>query len=201
MDKKSDEDKHYNWMMGADMYLATAVILCDKMLESYISPIEALNSVQQIDKKCGFTSANPDYEMLMPVVFNLKHGAELYIKALIMQTHPKLEYPTSHDLLALLDVLIKNLRTNGLEDNIVNALDQDARAIIEKYYYGLYAFSTVKTTPDINNEAERYSEYRNANCYQIKELFNVVNVDLVESIKKDCVILQRIFREEIYRKI
>ena len=74
--KKSDKTKHYNWLMGADMYLATSVILCDEMLKSYVSPkdLECLNDDQKIDKRCGFTSCNPDYEMLMPAIFNLKHG-------------------------------------------------------------------------------------------------------------------------------
>ena len=201
MNKKSNQNKHYNWLMGADMFLATAVILCKEMLKSYVSPIPGLNDDQQIDKECGFTSANPDYEMLMPVIFNLKHGTELYLKALIMQTDPQLEYPASHDLLFLLNTLISNLCSRGVDTAMINALDKDAKAIIEKYYYGLYAFATDKTMPDINNEAERYPEYRNPQCYQIKDLHMVVSVDLLTPIKADGVALQHIFREAIYRRI
>jgi hypothetical protein len=115
--KKSSPSKHYSWLMGADMYLATSVILCEEMLKSYVSPkkLNCLNSDQKIDKKCGFTSVNNDYEMLMPVIFNFKHGMELYLKALIMQVDPNQEYPTTHDLLRLLDNLIVAIKNT---DNI-----------------------------------------------------------------------------------
>ena len=110
--KKSDKTKHYNWLMGADMYLATSVILCDEMLKSYVSPkdLECLNDDQKIDKRCGFTSCNPDYEMLMPAIFNLKHGIELYLKALTMKINPKQEYSQNHDLLILLNSLINEIK-------------------------------------------------------------------------------------------
>ena len=187
--------------MGADMYLAAAVILCDEMLRSYKSPIEALNSDQQIDKRCGFTSANPDYEMLMPVIFNLKHGTELYLKALIMQIHKNLEYPQTHDLYQLLNMLIAETLNNKIQGIDMQILDQKVRTIINKYYYGLYAFAVSNNQPDINNEAERYPEYRNPNCYKIDNLFKIEMNTLLQQVKKDCVTIQKYFREDILKKL
>jgi hypothetical protein len=204
--KKSDPNKQYNWLMGADMYLAASVILCEKMLESYVSPKElnCLNMDQQIDKKCGFTSANPDYEMLMPVIFNFKHGIELYLKALIMQVDPKQEYPaTHHDLRKLLDNLIVTIKNtnNTQKKNILEILDKELRNLIEKYYYGLYAFSYYKVEADINNEAERYPEYKNNNCYEIDDLCDVVCNELLKEIRVDVVNLQKYLREKVLKKI
>lgn len=190
--------------MGADMYLATSVILCNEMLKSYVSPknLNCLNNDQQIDKKCGFTSANSDYEMLMPVIFNLKHGVELYLKALIMQVNLKQEYLLSHDLLFLLNNLIIEIKkVKPKEKNVLDILDKRIRIKIEKYYFGLYAFSQYKVNPDINNEAERYPEYQNYNCYKIEKLYKIVGNELLNEIKEDIVTIQKDFRENIYKKI
>src|SRR5680860_220525 len=190
--KKSDKTKHYHWLMGADMFLASSVILCDQMLMSYVSPkkMNCLNNIQQIDKRCGFTSANPDYEMLMPVIFNLKHGIELYLKALIMQIGLEQEYPQSHDLLSLLNSLIEKIgKKQFVESDCKTILDEKLRNIIEKYYFGTYAFSVDQSHPDTNNEAERYPEYRNNVCYKIDELHKKVHNELLNEIKGDIVCL------------
>jgi hypothetical protein len=205
--KKSNPDKHYNWLMSSDMYMAASVILCDEMLKSYTSPITSLNSDQQIDKRCGFTSSNSDYEMLMPVVFNLKHGIELFLKSLALTANPN-EIIITHDLLLLLGSAIGELEKKKNKYNVdmgamQSLLDNNVRLIVEKYYYGLYAFSTYKSNPDINNEAERYPERQNENCYKIE----LVNVDtgklnnLIKEIRADCMELQKIFRNEIWAKL
>ncbi len=202
--KKSDKEKHYNWLMGADMYLATSVILCDEILKSYRFPkkLNCLNNIQKIDKKCGFTSANPDYEILMPIIFNLKHGIELYLKALIMQINLKQEYPQSHDLLFLLNNLIIEIKKiKPKAEDVLNTLDKKMRPKIEKYYFGLYAFSQYKINPDSNNEAERYPEYRNYNCYKVEKLYEIVSIELLNEIRKDIVAIQEDFRENIFLKI
>jgi len=192
---KSNVKKHYNWLMGADMYLATSCILCNEMLKSFTSPIACLNNDQQIDKKCEFTSVNPDYEMLLPAVFNLKHGIELYLKALTMTINENVEYPEGHDILKIAKNLKKELKAESCKK-----LLNETIPVVEKYYYGTYAFTKNKNCPDKKNEAERYPEYKNKSCYEICNLFIIVNCDLVKSIKKDCQKVQKNFRE-IYKKI
>jgi len=199
--RKSDKNKHYAWVVGADMYLATAVILSKVMQETYRLQTPFFNNIQQIDKKCGFTSANPDYEMLLPLIFNLKHGIELYLKALIMQINPRLEYPEGHDLIDLLNCLISGVEEKKQDSPKLELLDTNLRKIIEKYYFGLYAFSKVKVKPDKNNEAERYPEHRNGSCYKIDKLDSVNMSDLLLEVEKDCVELQKQFRENILKKI
>ncbi|OIO29018.1 hypothetical protein COX93_00255 [Candidatus Nomurabacteria bacterium CG_4_10_14_0_2_um_filter_30_12] len=199
--KKSNKDKHYNWLMGADMYLAASIILCKEMLIFYKSPNSIFNSDQRIDKKCGFTSNNPDYEMLLPVIFNLKHGIELYLKALTMQTDINLVYSQSHDLIALLNILILKIKDNHISNSMLKILDYDIRKIVEKYYFGLYAFAQERVYPDINNEAERYPEYKNPNCYKIENLCNINMNVLLNEIINDCVFVQKLLREDILKKL
>lgn len=196
----SSVGKNYNWLMGADMYLATSIILCDEMLKSYISPIPSFNNIHQIDKRCGFTSLNPDYEMIIPIIFNLKHGIELYLKALTMKIRPDSKYSYSHDLIFLLNNLIKEIKIKD-DDILSQTLDKKLRNIIKKYYFGMYIPPNKSTQPDVLNEAERYPSHRNINCYKIEKLHDINMFNLLNKTKKDCVDLQKLFREEIWKKI
>lgn len=199
--KKSTKEKYGAWIMSADMYLASSFILLDELKKSYRSPILRMNSIQRIGKKCGFTSTNHDCEIFLPAIFNLKHGVELYLKALIMQLNSKIEYPITHDIVELLNKLIVEVRNKDKKDDKINLLDKDVRKIIEKYYFGNYAFSDTKSQNDKNNEAERFPEYQYDNCYEVKDLYNLDFFNLIPIIKKDCVDLQKYFREDILKKI
>ena len=183
------------------MYMAACIILCDEMLYSFISPIASLNNTQQIDKKIGFTSRNPDYEMLLPAVFNFKHGIELYLKSLILVAKNSQTYEfenKSHNLKCLVDKLSSLLKDNEL----IKKLGELER-IVDKYYYGTYAFVNEfdRSKPDINNEAERYPEYKNNSCYQIKSLYEKVSQEIIESIIKDCKDSQKILREGLLKPL
>lgn len=206
--QKSDPEKGYSWLMSSDMYLAASVILCDEMLKSYSSSIGTFNSIQQIDKRCGFTSRNLDYEMLMPAVFNLKHSIELFLKNSIITINPNKEYLVSHNLINLIDEFKKELindtkRYKIITTDISDLISGELLPIVEKYYYGLYAFSKDKLHPDVNNEAERYPEQRNGDCYKIEltDLDEEKINGLVNEIKGDCVKLQNIFRDKIWIKL
>ena len=198
--KKSDSNKHYDWLMSADMYLASAIILLNELSISYPSPMKCFGNDQRIGQLCGFTSCNPDYEILMPIIFNLKHGVELFLKALKMVLNIEDDYLPGHDSIDLLNDLIRELEFQKKDKAIIEVLNKDVRKIIEKYYYGIYAFSENKSKSDKNNEAERYPEYKNCNCYEISDK-DLITPDLISSIKKDIVNLQRFFREDVLIKI
>ena len=200
--RKSDNSKHFNWLMGADMYLAASFLLSQELSCSYRCPkdLGSLNDDQRIDKKCGFTSSNVDYEMLMPIIFNLKHGIELYLKALTMKINPQQKYPESHDLLDILNNLILEIKENK-GSSILSTFNKEVRGIIEKYYYGLYAFSKDKNNPDKNNEAERYPEHCNCNCYKANNLYDIDFSILLKGIKKDIQFIQKFLREDVYKKL
>lgn len=134
--------------------------------------------------------------MLLPVIFNFKHGMELYLKALIMYFHINEEYPLTHDLFVLFGELKKNSKVYS------SLLDNKFEQIINKYYFGLYYFADDECCPDINNEAERYPEYQNKNCYKVDDLVGIDDYNkLLIQIKDDIIEAQRIFREEIYKKL
>ncbi len=184
---KSNSSKHYNWIVSADMYLASSVLLAKELIKSFPSYNNIFNPIQQIGKKCGFSSSNPDYEILLPIVFNLKHGVELYLKALIMNIDKDKEYPHEHNLKKIIDSLNNKLKGEiELKNELIKLV-----GIINKYYYGTYAFTKEKNSPDINNEAERYPELRNKDCYEICNLFSNVNRQLIEMIIKDTQDLQK----------
>lgn len=135
--------------------------------------------------------------MLLPVVFNLKHGIELYLKAMIMRMNKNQEYPQSHDLIELLNVLTCLLQDQNFDSSVIETLDGDVRNIVEKYYYGLYAFSKYRNRPDKNNEAERYPERKQQSCYEINNLEKVVTNDLLNGIKQDCITVEMKLRENV----
>jgi hypothetical protein len=135
------------------------------------------------------------------IIFNLKHGIELFLKALIMRTDSNEEYSQSHNLIELLNTEISIMKRKKVDNNAINILDKNVRFVIEKYYYGLYAFSKNNNNPDINNEAERYPEHRNKNCYEIKNLWDVVDGKLIEEIMNDCRDIQKNLRNNVFFKI
>ena len=119
-----------------------------------------------------------------------------------MQINLNQEYPQSHDLLFLLNNLIIEIKKmKPKEEGALNTLDKKMRPKIEKYYFGLYAFSKYKINPDSNNEAERYPECRNYNCYKVEKLYEIVNIGLLNEIRKDIITIQEDFRENIFLKI
>lgn len=197
----SNKNKHYHWLMSADMYFATTVILCKKLEESFISDINCLNDDQKIGKYCGFNSSNPDYELLMPIVFNLKHSIELYLKALSMIFESSNQYVPNHDLENQLNDLISVLNSKGVDGGLLKLLDEDIRQVINKYYYGTYAFNNTNINPDLKNEAERYPEVANKGCYKIQDLYSIVDRNLIVKIKEDAIYLRNTLRDEIYLKL
>lgn len=195
----SDSNKHYNWLMIADMYFAATVILCKELKNSYISPQNTLNNnTQRIGKKCGFTSSNPDYELLMPIVFNMKHAIELYLKSLIMIFEKENKYPQTHNLIELLDKFLSILKEKKLNGNTIKLLNYKIRKIIERYHFGIYAFTRKKDRPDLYNEAERFPEYKNIKCYEIKKLYTKVDRNLINKIESDCISLRNDLRDKVY---
>jgi len=196
---KNSVEKRYDWLMGADMYMAACIILCEEMLLTFSSSFPVLNITKRIDKQVGFTSANPDDEMLLPAVFNFKHGLELYLKVLVMAIKNLPTYkdePPCHDLKSL----IKKIR-NLLKDKEMFESLNAVESIVDKYYYGSYAFvdKSDKNHPDKSNEAERYPERKNTSCYQIKNLETIVSHDLLKTIIQDCRSAQGQLRKMLMR--
>lgn len=65
--RQSDRKKHYNWFVGADMYLAAACILCNEMLVTYKCSNDYVGNSQNIDKNADL----PPLTLIMRCCYRL----------------------------------------------------------------------------------------------------------------------------------
>jgi hypothetical protein len=150
-----ERSKRYDWIVDGDAYLAIALLAC-KHFRTAFADLE-------------FRSTHPFHELLYPIVFNFKQGLEIYIKGLgAIDAHG--EYTFSHDLKLLIDENVKKVRGTKSE-SIWNKLKTDIWPTCRKYYYGTYITSNPdENHPDTKNEAERYPEAGNKNCYSTPDV-------------------------------
>lgn len=111
---QSNPKKHYEWCVMPQVYIATSLkihkaIEIEKNL--YDSPI-SYNICDEVD-----ISGHADYHFIYPVVYNFKHGIELWLKGIGNINH--VEYLYSHDLFKLF-----NFTKNKLENNYNNLIDK-----------------------------------------------------------------------------
>src|SRR3989338_7127175 len=140
MDKKISRKKAYDWMVLPDSYLGMSLILLREILKN--------NSFDSLLKQNGFRSGHPDESLISPIIFCLKHGVELYIKAIIGLNGGS--FNQIHDIKDLLDQLNDTTLARGIWN------------IVKKYYYGTYLLENNRiNNPDKLNESERYPE---TNC-------------------------------------
>src|SRR5437868_1070285 len=91
---KSKSSRHYEWLVMPDSYFAISLVLCRK-IPAWQFPQDIVNG-SDIFTELGFRSGHPNYELIYPIIFNLKHGIELYLKGLGNIDHG--EYQHEHDL-------------------------------------------------------------------------------------------------------
>lgn len=186
---RAREEKHYNWMIMPDLFLATALLLC-KNLKQGLSKFSA--SIANISNKVGLRSSHPDYEYIIPAIFNFKQGIELYIKALGVINFN--EYREKHDFIELFTILSDQYKSDEEKTIFVKKLYEETWLIIEKYYYGRYIPKCKDNIiPDKFNEAERYPE--NNKSYIIPDCFTWVTEEKVVEIEKDIIFLKEKFEQ------
>ncbi|MFA5248558.1 MAG: HEPN domain-containing protein [Patescibacteria group bacterium] len=183
------QEKRYNWMIMPDLFLATALLLCKNLKPSLN---EFSSSSANISKEVGLRSSHPDYEYIIPAVFNFKQGIELYVKALVVINFNK--YREKHDFVELFSILKGKYKNDKKKTIFVKKLYEETWPIIEKYYYGRYIPERKdNNTPDKFNEAERYPE--NNKSYIIPDCFAWVTEDKVGEIEKDIIFLKEKFEQ------
>jgi HEPN domain-containing protein len=179
------QNKQYDWIVLPEIYFAISRLCCEKILRS--KGVEFSNSIL---KELNFKSPHANYELIFPIVYNFKHGIELYLKGL--GNYKFGVYKQSHDLKELFDFIINKDKEKG-KNNFKNLYDL-TWIVIKKYYYGTYMPSVKdKNFSDKKNEAERYPEYKNA--YKILEPYKWVNKKQIFTINEDIKNVEKFFNK------
>jgi len=185
--QQSDPNKDYHWLVTPDAYLATALILCQKI--PYWGLSENITGGGDVFSGLNFRSHHPNYEFIFPIVFNLKHGVELYLKALGCVNHGT--YLRMHDLKELFDFVID--QADSRVKPILQKLKDEIWDTIKKYYFGTYIPKiTTEDKPDVRNDAERYPE---GSAYDIPGPYEWVTGDVIDQISKDIQFLEKKFAQ------
>lgn len=152
-----DYKREYDWLIIAQSYfqcaLMSARVLKKKLSNFFVakgSPLE--HCLKEI---YGDDPEQPAY-LIFPILFNLKHGTEIYLKAIIGIQNSK--FPKGHDLTTLLKAKEVNLKKKEI-------------CIIKKYAFSqLLLLKNQKA--DIENQFERYPQ---GSPYDSLELFPLIN--------------------------
>jgi hypothetical protein len=171
MSKNIKLAKKYEWLISPQVYFLSAKILCDNLIKEIKR--EEFGSGDFYEQ---YLYRNPVEYLIYPIIYNFKHGIELYLKAIGNICDGA--YDINHDLIDLLNTLISKIakrKQTTKRDKTLQNLNNKVRTIIEKYYFGLYVPAIKhKTCPDKSNMAERYPENKN-NIYKIPDLFKFTN--------------------------
>lgn len=186
----SSSHRHYDWVIAPQMYFATALLLAKRICpRGNMFKNEWTNN--NICLELNFRSSNPNYDFIWPMIFNLKHGIELYLKALGNIDHGK--YYSSHDLKELFELLLSNSGSNAM---IISNLYTNTWPVIEKYYCGTYIPGyTDVNSPDVMNEVERFPEGLKGTAYKINNHFKWFNCDVIADIAQDIRKLEQLFAQ------
>lgn len=173
-------------MVSPDAYIATALHLCQQINLNGDSE----NIVMDSSFFRGLTrSSHPNYELIFPIIFNLKHGIELYLKGLGCIDHHS--YRTIHDFHELFDFIIGEASVKNAAH--LKKMKDETWGTIKKYYYGTYIPSnTIESKPDTMNDAERYPE---GTAYPIPDPFVWVSSGVLKEIETDIKYLEEKFAQ------
>jgi hypothetical protein len=120
----------YEWLIIAQSYFQVALIGARILQEK----INGYTETKNLKKIWGNYSQSPRY-LFFPLVFNFKHGIEIYLKSIIGMSNK--EFPKSHDLMYLFSK--------------ASITDESIRGVVEKYAYSrLLLPSNKKTTKKIS---------------------------------------------------
>lgn len=174
----SQSNQHSKWALFPDLYLATALELCDGILKRNIG--KEYNFLSSMDVTDYEPDPN-DYDFVFPLIYNFKHGIELYIKALGIIDYN--EYLYEHDFEKLFQECKKRSRKT-VNQKIIDELYKNVWGIIKKYYYGRYIPPKAKSRiADKMNTAEKYPEDRKT--YKIPYIIDWGSIEIIKKIVED----------------
>lgn len=188
----------YEWAVFGDAYLGAAFYLSQRA-----------HSGQDFFKEIEFTSYHPNDHLIWPIIFNFKHGIELYLKCLSGLTSRNFLY--NHDPQDLFQKLKKNIRGTKEQKKkkieVIKRLKNDVWSIVEKYYLGKYICNNRTFKFDIKNEAERYPQ--NDRAYKMPDPYKWLNkiskntgLTALDQIQADILKIHKVFwkaKMELYK--
>lgn len=190
----------YEWIRRAQSFFLSSLINCDSLLLEFKRRKFKYSYREKYD--FGFCSGN----LIFPIIFNFKHGIELYIKGIGNFWDEGKEY--NHNLEELLRRLKGKILQKGVKrkEKILKIIDDEIFPLVSKYFYGQYFLGEDSVSnPDLQNEAERYHipGPRNPNCYKIPYIvypeevnsespfkYLIIDQESIKNIRKD---IKRIF--------
>ena len=108
-----EDEKQYKWLGFAQDYLSCAELLCWEMLEQHYvyDPFDTGKQWARF----------PMHNIFIPMMFNLKHGIELFLKMLRMVMVDKIEKgKNGHDIAYLFSLLKKEVDSDYIQDELHN---------------------------------------------------------------------------------
>lgn len=175
--KKGNE--RYEWLMFAQSYILSARILSDILLESKEDHILNTFLEQKLFKSYEFPP-HPSYELITPIIFNLKHGIELWLKILITTKTGS----------------VTKIHNIWEEEETKNILSNNSclNSLIEKYRNNSI-FNCCEEFVDKDNTFFRFPP----SIFTVNKL-EEVTFDLVKNIFEDSLKINEEFRKYIFNK-
>ena len=181
---KSKKEKHYDWNVQADAFLAAAYNLCQIAVDDKTNYLNTLHGTG-LFSMFPAGSMHPNYEMGRVIVFCIKHAIELFLKSFGIINISELI--KKHNIKEIKDNFRDRFNDNTKE--LLKTLIDDIWEIVEKYFYGKYIDGN-KRSFDEMNLAERYPEN---DCYEVPDNFSWATIDKFNCMKVDILFLQKRF--------
>lgn len=199
MVKTVQKVNYYNWSVLGDVYFTTAQIIAEEIERRYDPLFDqvAWGSKSLLQQKGSAHQA--DHLFVYPIVFNIKHAIEIYLKSFTVVTYGEIN--KHHDLKELFEKAEAVVRDTTDENNAKRF--SKLWEVINKYYYGTYCEQNNGdlNNPDKKNEAERYPRESNQHYSLPQEEYTWLKKDLICSLIEDIKYLRselRIYRNKIF---
>jgi len=189
-EKEFKEEKTYEWLIIPQSYLQAALMNARILKEK--NPVFAKDEGKDstLDSIYGNYSQDSKY-LIFPIIFNFKHGIELYLKSI--SGIDKSEFIYGHDLKKLLEKIKENKKIK---------ISKELESTIKKYYYSKLLLKNKE--PDEKNQFERYpqdSPYDKIDFSEIKFIKFKDNNVIVKENKIDILIKDIIIVNEKLRNL
>lgn len=173
MVNKTAEERHlYDWAVMPDAHFASTIILCNELLPT-LNKFYSGNLFPDL----GLFGDHPSYELFKPIIYNMRHAIELYLKYFARAIDKDL-FQATHNYPCLKGAIMHYFDKNELWGK--------ALPIMDKYYFGNYADMDLNVG-DLKNTRERYP-----NKSSVGMKLSSANV---EEVKQDAINLQKILRK------
>jgi len=210
MRKKRKKEKWLSWLNFSRSYLLLAKLGCKELLDSERNKNEKLKD-KEFFKMFYYTE-----DLFIAILYNIKHGIEIFIKTLKLILSEKIE--KSHDIFYLFEVLekeiklhkekikstiIKELNKSNLSDHDKVNLDEVKRnldnlptflkktkELVDKYYHCDVVKKKIKNDfiiEDIDNTVFRYPENNLKVRLDYQKILSRINKDDIKNIFQDII--------------